>query len=159
MEIVHTSVKRFTVAIVLLGLAIAFVIIAATEAIAGAGFLSSDIGSAPITRVVAQPRFYAGRSATVTVTKAPVQAAPAVPSGSPWDCIAKYESGGQALPCAPFCGRLQWLPSTWRAAGGTKYAALPQNATWEQEKAVASAWLARTSWGQWPNTSRKCGLR
>lgn len=76
-----------------------------------------------------------------------------------WDCIARYESGNRPLGCAPYCGRLQWLPSTWRSAGGTRYASLPQNATWEQEKEIASLWLTKTSWGQWPTTSRLCGFR
>jgi hypothetical protein len=78
---------------------------------------------------------------------------------SRWDCIAKYESGDRALPCNPYCSRLQWLPSTWRAAGGTRYAPTPQQATKEQEYQIADEWLARTSWGQWPQTSRRCGYR
>lgn len=82
-----------------------------------------------------------------------------VEPASRWDCIAEKESGNQPLACAPYCGRLQWLPSTWRAAGGTRYAPTPQQATYEQEKAVADAWLAQTSWGQWPSTSRACGYR
>lgn len=86
--------------------------------------------------------------------------APSAPSGDIWDCIAAKESGNQPLPCAPHCGRLQWLPSTWRMAGGTRYADLPQNATYAQEVEIARAWLAKTSWAsQWPNTSRMCGAR
>lgn len=81
------------------------------------------------------------------------------PSGDIWDCIAAKESGNRPLPCRPFCGRLQWLPSTWRAAGGTRYAPLPQQATYAQEVEIARAWLKKTSWRQWPNTSRMCGVR
>lgn len=76
-----------------------------------------------------------------------------------WACIAQKESGNQPLGCAPYCGRLQWLPSTWRAAGGTKYAPTPQQATYAQEREIAIAWLAKTSWEQWPTTSRLCGAR
>jgi hypothetical protein len=84
---------------------------------------------------------------------------PSAPTGDIWDCIAAKESGNRPLGCAPHCGRLQWLASTWRAAGGTKYASLPQQATYAQEVAIARSWLAKTSWNQWPNTSRACGVR
>lgn len=81
-------------------------------------------------------------------------------TGSIWDCIAKYESGGNwSSTSGMFEGGLQFLPSTWRAAGGTRYAAHAYQATKAQQIEIASSWLSKTSWAQWPNTSRMCGVR
>lgn len=78
-----------------------------------------------------------------------------------WDRLAQCESGGnwQVNTGNGYSGGLQFLPSTWRAAGGTQYAPLPHQATREQQIAVASSWLAKTSWAQWPACSRRLGLR
>jgi hypothetical protein len=56
-------------------------------------------------------------------------------------------------------GGLQFAYSTWRSAGGTKYAPTAGGATPMQQVEIAKAWLARTSWAQWPNCSRIVGLR
>lgn len=97
---------------------------------------------------------------------------PKKPARGLWYRLADCESGDrdrQGEPIAgtarwglhnpPYEGGLQWLPSTWRLAGGTKYAASARFATPEQQIAVAKAWLARTSWGQWPTCSRIVGAR
>ncbi len=87
--------------------------------------------------------------------------APAVANGSTWDAMARCESGGNwsANTGNGYYGGLQFLPSTWRAAGGTQYAALPHQASREQQIAVANSWLSRTSWSQWPACSSSLGLR
>lgn len=59
-------------------------------------------------------------------------------------------------PKGPYYGALQWLMSTWRSAGGTGD---PRDASLEEEIARGKAWLAKTSWRQWPSCSRALGLR
>lgn len=79
---------------------------------------------------------------------------------SVWDRLAQCESGGNWHHTGGrFSGGLQFLPSTWRAAGGTRYAPTAAQATREQQIAIAQSWLARTSWSQWPACSRRLGLR
>lgn len=81
-----------------------------------------------------------------------------------WDCIALHESGSNWQDVshegtAWYYGGLHFLESTWISAGGQKYAAYPNQATREEQIAIAQSWLERTSWEQWPNTSRICGVR
>lgn len=103
----------------------------------------------------------AERVARPAAPAAPAVAAVAVVAGSSrWDCIAKYESGGNwASTDGMYEGGLQFLPSTWAAAGGTRYAPHAYQASKAQQVAVAESWLAKTSWNQWPQTSRRCGYR
>jgi hypothetical protein len=79
---------------------------------------------------------------------------------SVWDRLSLCESGGDwhINTGNGFSGGLQWHPDTWRRAGGHEYAPHAWQATREQEIAVAEAWLARTSWSQWPACSRALGL-
>ncbi len=78
-----------------------------------------------------------------------------------WEKLAFCESGGKWATNSGngYYGGLQFSAQTWKAAGGTQYAPLPHLATKEQQIAVADAWLARTSWGQWPACTSKLGLR
>lgn len=90
--------------------------------------------------------------------------AASAPRGSNYarfEALAQCESNGNwsINTGNGYYGGLQFLASTWRAAGGTKYASLPHQATKDQQIAVAEAWLARTSWAQWPACSRKLGYR
>lgn len=98
------------------------------------------------------------KRATVRVSR---PATAPVASDGVWDRLAACESGGnwQTNTGNGYSGGLQFLPSTWRAAGGTRYAPLPHQATREQQIAVAKSWLAKTSWSQWPACSRRLGLR
>jgi transglycosylase-like protein len=78
----------------------------------------------------------------------------------PWACIARYESGSDPTEHSGYYeGMYQFAPSTWRAAGGTRYAPHAYQASAAEQTAVAQSWLEQTSWAQWPNTSRRCGLR
>lgn len=82
------------------------------------------------------------------------------PGDSVWYRLAQCESGGRwNIENPPYSGGLQFLPSTWRMAGGTRYAPRPSQATPAQQIQIAKEWLARTSWAQWPACSRKLGLR
>lgn len=99
---------------------------------------------------------------------------PAPVIGWPWIAVADCETGdSDGRPpysadwryngSSGFDGGLQFLPSTWLAAasnlglaGRYPYAYLAPPAV---QVIVARAWLARTSWLQWPACSAKIGLR
>ncbi|WP_425859854.1 transglycosylase family protein [Arthrobacter sp. TWP1-1] len=77
--------------------------------------------------------------------------------GSTWDALAQCESGGNwAINTGNgFSGGLQFTPSTWAAFGGT---GAPENATREQQIAVAENVLAGQGWGAWPSCAAQLGL-
>lgn len=76
---------------------------------------------------------------------------------SDWDRLAQCESGGNwgISTGNGFSGGLQFTPSTWAAFGGQ---GAPQNASREQQIAVAENVLAGQGWGAWPACSAKLGL-
>jgi Transglycosylase-like domain len=80
----------------------------------------------------------------------------------PWLALAECESGGRWAYNGPsgFDGGLQFLPSTWVAAGGRArgYPYAWQAPPWVQVD-VARSWLAKTSWDQWPVCSRVIGAQ
>lgn len=125
---------------------------------------SSPIGEPPIittTRIQATPI----PPATPRPTPVRYGAHPSVSrqpaSGTVWDRLAQCESGGNwgTNTGNGYYGGIQFSASTWRAAGGTKYAPYAHQATREQQIAIAESWLAKTSWSQWPACSRRLGLR
>ncbi|WP_376766144.1 transglycosylase family protein [Arthrobacter mobilis] len=77
--------------------------------------------------------------------------------GATWDALAQCESGGNwsINTGNGFSGGLQFTPSTWAAFGGT---GAPENASREQQIAVAERVLAGQGWGAWPACSAKLGL-
>lgn len=81
-------------------------------------------------------------------------------SGS-WAALAKCESGGNWSINSGngYYGGLQFSASSWRGAGGTKYAALPHQATPAEQIATAEKLRKNGGWGHWPACSRKLGLR
>ena len=83
----------------------------------------------------------------------PANAAPA----STWDALAECESGGNwgTSTGNGFSGGLQFTPSTWAAFGGQ---GAPQDASREQQIAVAENVLDGQGWGAWPACSAKLGL-
>jgi uncharacterized protein YabE (DUF348 family) len=83
--------------------------------------------------------------------------APAVASGSVWDRIAQCESGGNwhINTGNGFYGGLQFTLSTWRGYGGS---GMPQDASREQQIAVAERVQAAQGWGAWPVCSQKAGV-
>ena len=91
-----------------------------------------------------------------------VPSAPAVDDGSVWDRIAQCEATGNwAISTGNgYYGGLQFDAGTWRAFGGGTYAALPSQASREEQIAVAEK--VRDSrgggYGAWPACSRKLGL-
>lgn len=77
--------------------------------------------------------------------------------GSTWDALANCESGGNwAINTGNgYSGGLQFTPSTWAAYGGT---GAPENASREQQIAVAERVQAGQGWGAWPACSAQLGL-
>ncbi|WP_010542138.1 transglycosylase family protein [Dietzia alimentaria] len=122
---------------------------------------------------------YTGRHRAAAITSAPKNAVKVVLAGtafsaaglamapaanaapdSDWDRLAQCESGGNwAINTGNgYQGGVQFSPSTWAAYGGTQYAPTANQATREQQIAIAEKTLAGQGWGAWPACSAKLGL-
>ena len=90
------------------------------------------------------------------VTPLVVGAAPASADVN-WDAIAQCESGGnwQINTQNGFSGGLQFTKSTWRSAGGGRYASEAHRASRSEQIAVAQRVLQTQGIGAWP----VCGAR
>ena len=87
--------------------------------------------------------------------------APAVSDGGVWDRLVQCEATGNwAINTGNgYYGGLQFDRSTWNAYGGDEYAALPHQASREEQIAVATRVRDdRGGYGAWPACSRKLGL-
>ncbi|OZD53280.1 resuscitation-promoting factor [Rhodococcus sp. 06-1477-1B] len=93
----------------------------------------------------------AGIAFTVTANAAP---------DSDWDRLAQCEAGGNwgINTGNGFQGGLQFSPSTWNAHGGQQYAATANQASREEQIAVAEKVLDSQGWGAWPSCSSSLGL-
>ncbi len=92
-------------------------------------------------------------------TKQPPQ--PVISDAAVWDQLAQCESGGNwAINTGNgYYGGLQFDKGTWDANGGGQYAAYPNEATREQQIAIATKVRdARGGYGAWPACSSKLGL-
>ncbi|OLT09261.1 hypothetical protein BJF78_31035 [Pseudonocardia sp. CNS-139] len=90
-----------------------------------------------------------------------VPRAPAVTDGAVWDRLANCESTGnwEINTGNGYYGGLQFDAGTWRAYDGTDYAALPHQASREEQIAVATRVRDdRGGYGAWPACARKLGL-
>lgn len=77
-----------------------------------------------------------------------------------WDAMAQCESGQRwHIQSSRYGGGLQIMRGTWRRHGGTEFAALPSQATREQQIVVARRILDSGGWRQWSSCSRQLGLR
>ncbi|MEV5317232.1 transglycosylase family protein [Streptomyces sp. NPDC052687] len=105
----------------------------ATRAIALAGVTGA---------AVAAPLMAAGNASAATAAE--------------WDAVAQCESGGNwsINTGNGYYGGLQFSASTWAAYGGTQYAATADQATKEQQIAIAEKVLAGQGKGAWPH----CGV-
>jgi nucleoid-associated protein YgaU len=76
-----------------------------------------------------------------------------------WDRIAQCESGGnwQINTGNGYYGGLQFSASTWRAYGGTAYAATADKASKAQQIAIATKVQQAQGWGAWPTCSARAG--
>ncbi|QPK83842.1 transglycosylase family protein [Corynebacterium qintianiae] len=86
---------------------------------------------------------------------------PSVAGGSVWDTLAQCESGGNwsINTGNGFHGGLQFDAGTWAAYGGTQYAPTADQASREQQIAIAQKTQAAQGWGAWPACTAKMGLR
>jgi resuscitation-promoting factor RpfA len=92
-------------------------------------------------------------AAGVGLTAAPANAA----TVETWDAIAQCESSGNwhIDTGNGYYGGLQFLPSTWRAFGGTGN---PADASKAEQIRVAERTLKVQGWGAWPTCSARLGL-
>jgi hypothetical protein len=76
---------------------------------------------------------------------------------SDFACIAHWESNSNPADNTGngYYGMFQFSLPTWRSVGGV---GLPSDASAATQLALAIKLQARSGWGQWPVTSRKCGL-
>ncbi|WP_055535497.1 transglycosylase family protein [Streptomyces graminilatus] len=83
----------------------------------------------------------------------------AAADGGVWDRIAQCESGGDwhINTGNGYYGGLQFSAGTWRAYGGTAYAATADGATRSQQIAVATKVQGAQGWGAWPTCSARAG--
>ncbi|MBD0691037.1 transglycosylase family protein [Streptomyces sp. CBMA123] len=90
------------------------------------------------------------------LTATGASAAPA----SAWDSVAQCESGGNwsINTGNGFYGGLQFTSSTWKAYGGTAFAAQANQASRAQQITVAEKVLSSQGPGAWPVCSVKAGL-
>ena len=92
-------------------------------------------------------------AAVVLPASASAQEAP------PWDDLAECESGGNwSSNSGTYDGGLQFLDSTWDAYGGENYASTADQASREEQIAVAEAVLADVGWQAWPGCAAQLGL-
>ncbi len=88
----------------------------------------------------------------------PSNKAPAVSNGSKWDRIARCEATGDWSINSGngYYGGLQFDKQTWNAYGGNQYASRPDQATREEQIAVAERVREdRGGYGAWPVCGRK----
>ena len=103
-----------------------------------------------------------GRAVLASLTAgAPVAAlgigvAPAAHAETDWDALARCESGGDwgINTGNGFGGGLQFTDSTWKAFGGSGQ---PEDASREQQIAVAEKVKASQGMNAWPTCSKKTG--
>ncbi|MGP4011582.1 LysM peptidoglycan-binding domain-containing protein [Streptomyces sp. 4N124] len=83
----------------------------------------------------------------------------AAADGGVWDRIAQCESGGNwhISTGNGYYGGLQFAAGTWRAYGGTAYAPTADQASREQQIAVATKVQRAQGWGAWPTCSARAG--
>ncbi|MBV7695261.1 transglycosylase family protein [Streptomyces sp. TRM70350] len=83
----------------------------------------------------------------------------AAADGGVWDRIAQCESGGNwhINTGNGYYGGLQFSAGTWRAFGGTAYAPTADQASREQQIAVATKVQRAQGWGAWPTCSARAG--
>lgn len=65
-------------------------------------------------------------------------------------CIVKYESGGDPMAQnGQYKGIAQWSPEAWARHGGTRFAATPHGATYQQQLVVLNQGLTRYGCRDW----------
>jgi resuscitation-promoting factor RpfA len=85
---------------------------------------------------------------------------PAQAAGSVWDAVAACESSGNwhVNTGNGYTGGLQFLGSTWKSFGGTRFAPRADLASKAAQIAIAQRVLAAQGPGAWPVCSKRAGL-
>ena len=111
------------------------------------------------TRLTSTKRLAVAGIAVAGISAALAPAATAAPD-SDWDRLAQCEAGGNwAINTGNgYHGGLQFSQGTWAAYGGTQFAPTADQATREQQIAIAEKTLAGQGWGAWPACSAQLGL-
>ena len=104
-----------------------------------------------------------GLAAAPIVAAVPLAVAPSAAQAATtrtWDRLAACESGGRwhINTGNGYYGGLQFSAGTWRAYGGSRYAARADLASKSQQIAVAERLLDARGWAPWPVCSRRLGL-
>jgi LysM repeat protein len=96
--------------------------------------------------------------ASITPVARPANYTPG--DGSVWDQLAACEAGGNWATNTGngYYGGLQFTAGTWLANGGGAYAPTADQATRDQQIAVASSIQANRGWSPWPACSSRLGL-
>lgn len=104
-------------------------------------------------------------AAAVTAPLAITGTAVAAPSNSPesnatWDRLAMCEStqNWDADTGNGFKGGLQFTDSTWREFGGREYASAADEASREEQIAVAKEVQDAQGWNAWPSCTEELGI-
>lgn len=92
---------------------------------------------------------------TTEVQPAPAAVRTAAPVDDIWWALALCEDGGRNRDFGPYSGYFHFLPSTYRANGGSGQ---PSADDYETQKAVAQTLQAREGWAPWPGCRAKLGL-
>ncbi len=80
-----------------------------------------------------------------------------ITSAGIWGCIAQEESGNtNANKGNGYYGYFQFLPSTFTAVTGLP--GLPSSYSYGTQLAAAQKLQAEAGWGQWPLSSKACGV-
>jgi uncharacterized protein YabE (DUF348 family) len=113
----------------------------------GSKVLSSNVLTRPVNRVELHG----------TKDPAPAPTSNYASGSTVWDEIAQCESGGNwAIDTGNgYYGGLQFTLSTWQAYGGSGY---PNEASREEQIAVAERVQAAQGWGAWPACAAELGL-
>jgi resuscitation-promoting factor RpfB len=116
-----------------------------------------ETGRLPVANVVIVP----ARNGRIRVGAKPGTEVPAVAQGETWDALSRCEAGGNwAINTGNgFYGGVQFDQNTWERNGGLRYAQRADQASREEQIAIAEVTRARQGWGAWPVCSGRLGVR
>jgi uncharacterized protein YabE (DUF348 family) len=116
-----------------------------------------ETGRLPVANVVIVP----ARNGKIRVGAKPGTEVPAVAQGETWDALSRCEAGGNwAINTGNgFYGGVQFDQNTWERNGGLRYAQRADQASREEQIAIAEVTRARQGWGAWPVCSGRLGVR
>jgi len=114
----------------------------------GAGVLTG--GGAAVDAQPIEPVGFSAVLASQLLPPPPPPPPPPLPNEAIWDRMAQCETGGNWAHYGPtWSGGLGIYRGTWHEAGGGEFAALPRDATREQQIIVAERIRERYGWTAW----------